>query len=179
MLKKLLVASSILIASTSTAFASAAFYVAPSVSYQNIQGDGAQYSGIEPKLAIGFGGFFRDSIYLAGELFGSPASITIRNSESDTTGFNVKPKYTIGAAILPGFDIDGTLMAFLRIGIAYTHFDQLDATRPGYVLGGGGEYRVDNNWSLRGEYVYIGYSSIDNTTPRDQEGVIGLVYRFI
>jgi outer membrane immunogenic protein len=70
-----------------------------------------------------------------------------------------------------------------------TSFDASDATRTGFTLGGGIEYKLNNAWSLKAEYQYLDFGSEKLT---DTAGVaptsdldtnyhtarIGLNYRF-
>lgn len=176
MVKKWLLGGLVGLLSSTHAFAYAGLYIAPSVAYQDISSNSTSYDGIAPKVAGGLNVILQNGVYLAGEIFVTPASITISDSKNDA-GQNLKMKYSVGASILPGFDIDGTIIGFLRGGIAYSHFEQV-GTQKGYQVGGGVEYRIDDDWSVRGEYIYTGYSSTHGLTPRNQEAILGFVYRF-
>ncbi len=69
-------------------------------------------------------------------------------------------------------------------------YDAFSATRIGWTVGGGVEYALDNNWSVRGEYRYTDYGSFNeyfvNTYPGDYARVhltdnrvqLGFSYKF-
>jgi len=177
MFKKILAASALILGCPSITFAYS-FYLGPGVAYEDIRGGGADYNGIGPRIIAGYGGIFRDSMYLAGEVFGEPRSITLQNTQS-STGVNLKARYSYGASLVPGYDIDGTLMAYGRLGISYVRFDKMNATRNGCQLGLGLEYRLNEVWSARGEYDYIAYSSVADVSPRDNQILVSVLYHFV
>jgi len=59
-------------------------------------------------------------------------------------------------------------------------------TKTGYAVGGGLEYAIDNNWSVKAEYLYIGLGNkklrgdnvVTIATPSFQTVRFGLNYRF-
>ncbi len=103
--------------------------------------------------------------------------------EGDADGSNYKSNYLLGG-INNGIreDIQGSIRG--RVGIAYDRVlfyatggaafgdlhnsyvntinglsDNSSHTRVGYTLGGGVEYAISNNWSLRAEYRYTDYGT--------------------
>jgi outer membrane immunogenic protein len=67
--------------------------------------------------------------------------------------------------------------------------DQFNIGRVGWTAGGGIEYAIDNNWAIRGEYLYSDYGHItefEATTTgdtirkheTDNKAMIGLSYKF-
>jgi outer membrane immunogenic protein len=62
--------------------------------------------------------------------------------------------YATGGAALGG--ISNTLNVTSTGGFASL---QNDSTQLGYTIGGGVEYAVDQNWSIKGEYQYISFGS--------------------
>ncbi len=46
-----------------------------------------------------------------------------------------------------------------------TGFDSLSTTRVGWTVGGGVEYALDNNWSIRAEYRYTDYGTFSEYSP--------------
>lgn len=64
-------------------------------------------------------------------------------------------------------------------------FGDLDSTRVGYVVGAGAEYRIDQNWSLKGEFLHHNFGNVISSMTSDytfkpvvNTGKIGLTYRF-
>lgn len=39
------------------------------------------------------------------------------------------------------------------------------SVRAGWVIGGGGEYAIDKNWSSKGEYLYVDFASVAGSAP--------------
>ena len=60
----------------------------------------------------------------------------------------------------------------------------INSTETGYVLGLGAEYRFQDNWSVKGEYLHYDFGKIEadgssaNFRPRLDALKIGLAYRF-
>ncbi|MGB8277726.1 MAG: outer membrane protein [Methylovirgula sp.] len=87
----------------------------------------------------------------------------------------------------PGFT---NTLAILFIPTVPPGYDAFSSTRIGWTVGGGVEYALDNNWSVRGEYRYTDYGSFNeyfvNTYPGDYARVhltdnrvqLGFSYKF-
>jgi outer membrane immunogenic protein len=92
--------------------------------------------------------------------------------------------YATGGAAFGGFESSINVPGF--------GFFQRNTTRVGYTVGGGLEYAVTNNWSVRAEYRYSNYGHLVNngifnasTTPflfsrrvADNEVRVGFSYKF-
>lgn len=155
-------------------------YISPSLSYQTIRPKhgAVRYIGFTPRIALGYGDAITDVFYLAGEVFIIPGSFT----HADTTAGigSLKPQYSIGIDFLPSIILDSDVMAYLRLGVISTRFGNFAVTKAGYQIGLGLETIICKPWTLRGEFVYTGYSSFPNiSAPYVQEYTLGLVYRFL
>ena len=64
--------------------------------------------------------------------------------------------YATGGAEFAGFDT-----TYTGIGT----FDQGSHTRTGWTVGGGIEYAVTGNWSIRAEYRYVDFGRFTDATP--------------
>lgn len=72
--------------------------------------------------------------------------------------------YVKGGAALAQFDIGVT------DGAAGTHTDTIHRRYAlGYAVGGGWEYALDNKWSVKAEYLYLGFDK-DITTTGNRNG---------
>lgn len=177
MLRRTIAASTLFIATTSLSFAYN-FYIAPSLVYQGISAGNVDYMGMSLRPAVGIGGPFRNSeYYIGGELFGNTKPMTFHNHRSGTAG--LKPSYSVGASFLPGYQIDDEFIGYVRLGVIYTNFDNLDMTRRGWQIGAGLQGRLIGCWDVRGEYNYTKYRSITGIgTPKASEWLLGVVYKF-
>jgi outer membrane immunogenic protein len=64
--------------------------------------------------------------------------------------------YATGGAAFAGFDTSVT---------GFPGFDQNSTTRAGWTIGGGIEYALTNNWSIRAEYRYADFGHFEVATP--------------
>lgn len=178
MFKKLLVVSAILAASSTVALASVnsapAPYVGGSIGLTDNSAKGhGTYRGLDANLALGYGGIVQQAVYVAGELFVVPGSISV--GPSDT----VKTSYSVGASILPGIMLNDKTMGYLRLGIVDSRFTDSSQTKVGGQVGLGLETNLCQNWDLRGEYTWSKYASSGRLTSPTTDGAhIGIVYRF-
>jgi outer membrane immunogenic protein len=62
----------------------------------------------------------------------------------------------------------GPMLAYVTGGAAFFEFDDIDDTDPGYVVGGGLEYKLRDNWSIGGEALYYGFED-PNDADEDLE----------
>jgi opacity protein-like surface antigen len=188
MLKKVLLASAIAVATTGVAVANTAPYVGASVGIttntQNVKTNGTSttggaYRGIPLNLFAGYGGLVNQSFYLAGELTGTVATANV----SDNT--SLKSKYGIGASIIPGIMLNDRTMAFARAGIVRTRFSQNNESRNGGQFGLGLQTSLTQCVDLRGEYDFVAYEAKNQTNgglkssvaPRADQFSLGLVYK--
>lgn len=151
-------------------------YLGASVDYDNIFRYQSAYQGIGPKLSIGYSGVTNQMYYLAGEIFGSVRGW--QNNNRVANGQSLKPIYSLGFSLIPGYFFDFQVMGYVRAGLIYTKFDQGNAFRNAYQFGVGLQYNLDLCWSLRGEFDYMQYNKIQGGgSPRQQEFSVGVVYR--
>ncbi len=64
--------------------------------------------------------------------------------------------YATGGAEFAGFDTSVN---------GFPGYDQHSTTRTGWTIGGGIEYAVTNNWSVRAEYRYADFGHFSDATP--------------
>ena len=57
---------------------------------------------------------------------------------------------------------DNAILAPLPGG---TGFGSASEVRTGWVVGGGGEWMLDRNWSVRAEYLYLDFGSVNVAVP--------------
>lgn len=179
MLRTLWLIGTIFLASLTTAFAAPpSFYIAPFIEYQGISVSHIDFNGMTPRMSLGYGGAIQESqIYLAAEIFGSPRGVSLHNHKGNTPG--LKPKYSLGASLLPGLYLDETILVYARLGIVSTRFDNLDLSRKGYQAGIGLETNISGCWDIRGEYVFTSYDSITGIgSPKGDEYALGVLYKF-
>jgi opacity protein-like surface antigen len=154
----------------------AGVYLGLSANYDNIFRDDASYQGVGPQVAIGYSGVTNQWLYLAGELFGSTRGWQINNNIAN--GQSMKPIYSLGASLIPGYILDMQVMAYLRAGTIYTRFDQGNAFRNAYQIGAGLQYNLSCAWDIRAEYDYMQYNKIQGGgSPRTEEFSVGVIYR--
>jgi outer membrane immunogenic protein len=122
--------------------------------------------------------FSTQSLPVFGGLLGTGGVFGI---EGDVDGTSAKSQYGLGGIATTSRDqIQGSVRGRLGIAVDRTLFyatggvafgglrntyvntingnlDTLDHTRVGYTVGGGVEYAITNNWSIRGEYRYTDF----------------------
>lgn len=154
------------------------FYIAPSLVYDGITSGDIDYNGLHPQLALGFGDTLAtEHFYGAVEGFAYPRSLNLHNNTVDQ--ISLKTKYGGGISLLPGYVFDDTFMLYLRLGVLWTHFNDLDSTKRAWEAGGGLEGHINNNWSARVEYAYARYSAVSGLDRIKADIFLaGLVYRF-
>lgn len=179
MFKKLVIASSLLLASTSVAIANSAPYVGAStgitVNTANNNWNGF-YRGVPFNLFAGYGGIIMQNFYLAGELQG-----TIGTAEISNHGW-MKSSYGISGSLLPGFMLCDQTLLFARLGVIYSHFGSFDESSTGGQIGLGMQTSLTQNMDIRGEYDFAAYRSVSkdglSTNPRSDLVTVGVVYKF-
>jgi opacity protein-like surface antigen len=161
MLKRILAISAIYVATFSTCFAGAQFYIAPGVGYEDVRTKhNSRFDGLFPRLAIGYGGYFYPWLVLMGEVFGSYRTIDLNNEPK--FGYSVKTNANYGISLLLGYALEENLLPYLRLGLIWNDFDKLDTTKKGYEIGIGLQTNLNCNWDVRGEWDYIKTKEIDN-----------------
>ena len=174
MFKKLLIASAILAATSSVAFA-AAPYVGGSVGVDVNTNNTQNFRGVPFSVFGGYGGVVGQSIYLAGEVFGTVGTAQLNNN-------GLKSTYNYGVSFIPGLMFNDHTMGFVRAGVVRTHFNPTAANssnQTGGQVGLGLQTGLMQNLDLRGEYDYTGYGSFSGLSKaRSDQFNLGLVYRF-
>ncbi|MCX8253389.1 Porin [Beijerinckiaceae bacterium RH CH11] len=166
----------------SNAFASAGNRVGLSAANVNANGviGGAHVGYNFSTQSLGFGNFG-----------GLGAGGLVLGVEGDVDGSNYKSNYLLGAVSdATRQDIQGSVRG--RLGVAFDRFmvygtggaafgdlknnytfgalnSSLSHTRVGWTAGGGVEYAISNNWSLRAEYRYTDFGTFN-----DQIGAVNV-----
>jgi len=164
MLKKLFVASAILAASTTVAFANGVPYVGAGLGIKST--NGARYMPIN--VFAGYGAIVSPGLYVAGELGADLTSVNLSNTSS------LKTTHGLGVSVIPGVMLSDNTMLYGRLGIIRSKFSTRYAN--GGQLGLGMETRMAQNVSVRGEYVYTSYNR--SQSPKSDQFNLGLVYKF-
>jgi len=191
MLKKILLASSILVATSTIAAANTAPYVGASIGVIANTSDSAAYGkngntsltsmanyrGVPFNVFAGYGGVINENFYLAGEFTGTLGTADISDNN------RVKTSYAYGGSIIPGLMLSDHTLAFLRAGVVRSHFSNADKSKTGGEAGLGMQTTLTQNVDIRAEYDFIGYSSFHNSmgrvdSPRTDAFNLGLVYKF-
>jgi len=195
MLKKILIASSILAVTSGIAAANPAPYVGASIGItantsssaaygKNVTGgvsttlsSPANYRGVPFSVFAGYGGVISENFYLAGELSGTVATADISNNNG------LKTSYGYGASVIPGVMLSDHTLAFARAGVVRSNFSNANSTQTGGQFGLGLQTSVTQNVDVRGEYDFTAYRSLNNSigrvdSPRSDAFNLGLVYKF-
>jgi hypothetical protein len=158
-------------------YASASFYIAPTLAYQDLSNDDLDFRGIKPSLYFGYGDWFREYLYVAGEIFISSRAYKLKDDDI-VDGKRLVMGESYGFSILPTTALDSNLMAYLRLGYVRANFSGVNSKVGAYQLGIGAEMPIYNCWSLRAEYIYTPYRSVtDLGTIKSHEISLGAVYR--
>lgn len=152
-------------------------------------------------IMFGYGKYFNNLYYLGGELFGnlSNAGNSFNITDTDvgpTITYNGKISVdaSYGAAMLPGVKLNDVTMAYIRLGYNWANIRYQEShtgvgsssksdTLGGFVYGVGLEALLKGNWSVRGEYTYTNYKSVDTPlgvggsfAPSDNQFMLGVIY---
>lgn len=175
MFKKIAVASIILAASSSVAFANAAPYVGAALSVNTLTStSGTNYRGVPVDMFAGYGATVNANLYLGGEVFVTPFTGTVSKSNNI-----LRTTYGYGASILPGIMFSDHTLGYVRVGIVRSHFTSIGQNRNGGQLGVGMQTNVTQNIDLRTEYVYTAYNKVSTaSSPKSDAFKLGLIYKF-
>ncbi|MBA3661509.1 MAG: hypothetical protein H0W64_07265 [Gammaproteobacteria bacterium] len=181
MFKKLAAVLVLLLGSYTTTYAGLQIYIAPGLSYIDVHNNSNEltFQGLDPRFAVGVGTLTLGMFYFALEAFANPIHPMTINSQANELGQNIKPSYSYGASLLPGFHLDDVISLYARAGIIYTRFGQLHTTQGGLQLGVGIETIFGGPWSGRIEYtrsLWRHYDGIDNMYAN--VGTASLLYYF-
>ena len=144
---------------------------------------GAKSNGIIGGAHVGYN--FSTQTLGMGNFGGFGGGGLVFGVEGDVDGSNYKSNYQLGAiSDASRQNIQGSVrgrlgVAFDRVlvygtgGVAFGDLQNnytfgalnssLSHTRVGYTVGGGLEYAISNNWSLRGEYRYTDFGSFNDS----------------
>ncbi|EKD72638.1 MAG: hypothetical protein ACD_45C00622G0015 [uncultured bacterium] len=201
MFKKLLIVSGVLAASSSVAFAgggnykgeemapcpvftyTAGPYVGLSLgSRNNYSGSPTVFRGIDGNLSLGYG-MMMSQFYLAGEIFGIwTANVKDLQYTQGTTSTSAKSNWAWGISLLPGYMIVDRVLGYVRLGGGRTHFNGtgVSDTVTGWHIGPGASIALNQNWDLRGEYIYTRYNTVTNLGKTSSDVFnLGVVYKFL
>ncbi len=179
MIKKLLVASAILAATSSVSFATAAPapYLGASLGVVNNSSSYGNFRGMPLTISGGFGGLVNQTIYLAGELFGTLGTSTLQSNPA-VNHSSLKSTYGYGASVIPGIMLSDHTMTYARLGVVKTRFSHYSKTVTGGQLGLGMQTSLTQNWDLRGEYDYTAYNKFSGMSVKSDAFNLGVVYKF-
>jgi opacity protein-like surface antigen len=178
MLKKLILASTVIALTTGVAMANPAPYVGAGLGLNVNTSATANYRDMPFNLLAGYGGLIDQSIYLAGEL-----NVTAGSAEISRSYANLKTTYSYGVSVLPGLMLNDRTLAFVRAGLVNTRFSDLGKTKAGAQFGLGLQTGLTQNVDLRGEYDYTAYRSFHAnsgeyiSSPRTDGFNFALVYK--
>ncbi|EKD73962.1 MAG: hypothetical protein ACD_45C00124G0002 [uncultured bacterium] len=175
MIKKIVITSAILTASTAISFAAGAPYLGVGLGLTNNTSNNASYRGIPLTLSGGFGATINQNIYLAGEIFANFATSTLNNNVGSVS---LKTTYGYGISFIPGVMLSDHSMTFLRLGLIKTRFSSLDNTATGGQIGWGLQTGITQNWDLRGEYDYTKYRHVSGVSPKADTFNVSFIYKF-
>lgn len=152
-------------------------YMGPALVLQDLVTNDANYRGVQPRLSIGYDGLY-DCLYWAGEVFVTPTTLTMSDNHPLSAN-SLKISHDFGISFLPGLFISEDIIAYLRLGIVRSKFKDLNSWQTAGQGGVGVQAILSTAWSLRGEYIYTSYGSINNLgTPQSDQYGIGLIYKF-
>lgn len=181
MFRKILAITGLFFVNISVAIAAFSFYIAPGLSYDDTteSTDLITFQGLNPRIAMGIAGINLYGVGFGLEVFGNPLQpITIHNiTNTDQT---LKPDWSYGGSIIPSFNLDDVISIYLRGGVIYTGFPNLNNTRlMGLQMGVGAEALLWGPWSGRIEYIRSNYRHTDGLSNiHTDAGLATLVYRF-
>jgi outer membrane immunogenic protein len=205
MFKKIVIASAILVATSTVALAEGAPYVGVNVglnnntsNFKNTAGNTSHLnsSGVTGGLFAGYGATVSQNIYLGGEAFLNGGSMS---SSTKTTSLGITDKlkttYSYGVDFIPGYKVTDTTMVYAKAGLVRTRFKLTQNPTPtstgqgtaentvtGGQLGLGLQTDLTKNVGVRGEFVHTSYNSFtaygNRIKPANNQVNFGLVYKF-
>ena len=162
-----------------------------------LAGNSARDTGVIGGAHIGYN-FSTQSLPFFGGILGSGFIIGV---EGDVDGTTARARYALGGiAVNTRDDVQGSARG--RLGYAFDRFlvygtggaafgglrssylntitggtDSLSHTRVGYTVGGGLEYAITNNWSLRAEYRYTDFGNYTDVLGGATAGGVAVRHR--
>lgn len=175
MLKKIMVASIIIAASSNVAFAASAPYAGAGLGVNTLTStSGTNYRGVPINVFAGYGATISTTFYLGGEVFITPFTGTISKTNNV-----LRTTYGFGASVMPGIMFSDHTLGYIRAGVVRSHFSSIGENKTGGQLGLGMQTNVTQDIDLRGEYVFTAYNSVSSAnSPKSDAFNLALVYKF-
>ena len=151
-------------------------YVGASLAIENIYANSSHYRAWLPGLFFGYGGTFEKDYYIAGELGVMYAATLTNDYVNRNNSVRMTPVITLSA--LPGMVLIPGAIGFLRLGVAEAYIPAPGTWRAGGILGLGLDVNFTPCWSVRSEYNYYFYRSVEIGTPRNDLFELSFVYTF-
>lgn len=162
-------------------------YVPPADTYRPVANWKGAYAGVNVGGGVGRVGPTNTSGVLGGVqggynaqfdqvVVGGEADLTLSDVRNKSWSEKSRENWTGTARARAGYAF-GNVLAYGTGGLAvgghsYTNrYGKTDSTDVGYVLGAGAEVQVQQNVTLRGEYLYYNFSGTDYPTSN---GVVGV-----
>lgn len=203
MLKKIIISTAILAATTSIALADGVPYVgmnvglnSNSVGFKNQAGLNTEHlntSGLTGGLLAGYGAAINQAVYLGGEAFTTVGNMS---SSAKTTSIGTTDKlrsiYSYGVDFMPGYKVLDTTMLYAKVGVVKTRFKLTqrsstlangtsEQTVSGARFGVGVQQALTSNVDFRGEVVHTAYNSFhacsNKLSPSSNMLTLGFVYK--
>ncbi len=156
-------------------------------------------------LFAGYGQYFQDAYYLAGEILvntsgasqSNNSTVAIVGTGSATVNSKFSANTSWGVRALPGMKLNNSTLLYIPLGWMSTSLKgttSLTTTagnastsksqyQGGFVYGVGMETVVYENFSLRGEYNHTNYNSFSSGgvkwSPSNNQVMLGLLYHFV
>lgn len=151
-------------------------YVGGSLGVEDINASTSQYRAWLPGVFIGYSSNFEKDFYLAAELSAMFTSTMTNDYVNRTNSLRMTPVLSLSA--LPGMRLIPGAIGFLRVGLAESYLPAPGTWRPGLILGAGLDVDFTPCWSVRAEYNFMVYRSLDIGTPRTDLFMLSLKYTF-
>jgi len=150
-------------------------------------------------LLAGYGQYFQDLYYLAGEIMVNTSGASQNDSFSTSTAGNVlttkfSANTSYGIRLLPGIKLNNSALLYIPLGYmsaslkgtANSFGGIISSSKSqysgGFVYGVGIETAIYENFSLRGEYTHTNNNSFSSNgvkwSPSDNQFMLGLLYHF-
>lgn len=156
-------------------------YLAPTAVWDSFYANPIRYEGLSAKLTLGLGPTFQSPFTLAIEGWVDP--IKPWTHTNNTFGIaSLKPSYSYGGDIVPGYNLDDYIHVFIRLGVLSTKFENLNVNLTAWQAGAGADiaFSCNSRWRLRGEWNFARYRSTSTVgVIEDGQYSAGFVYRFM
>lgn len=174
-------------------------YVGGQVGYQwgrSTANNGVNFESVSPKGVVG-GGHIGYNYQIAQFVFGLEGDVNGSSARGSTFDYSAREDVNGSVRGRVGMAWDRALV-YATGGVAFADFhnsysgvggfDSVDSGRVGWTVGGGIEYAIDNNWSVRAEYRYTDYGHFSQFSPNvagsvdrretDNRVQVGFSYKF-